>query len=271
MKRAYCMIRSRPHYRCDAFMTGLKLSGFDVRTGPPQRVETGDIVVMWNRYAENHEIATRFERAGGTVIVAENGYVKGPHDGGGYYALALDAHNGRGRWPVGGPERWEALAIALKPWRTTGDHILVAANRSFGQPGSAMPIEWPAQVKKRLQAVTQREVRVRMHPGNQPARVPLEDDLRGAHAVVIWSSSVGVRALIEGIPVICCAPWWVCKPAAESDVTLIETPWRYVTAKTVRSTLERMAHAQYHVDELATGEPFARLIEHHYETQAVPA
>lgn len=265
MSRAFCLIRSEPHYRRDAFMSGLNAAGYDARTDAPAGVYPGDVLVIWNRYGATHEAATRFESAGGTVIVAENGYVKGRHDGGDYYALALHAHNGRGDWPAGDGSRWEALGIELKPWRTNGEHILVAANRSFGQPGSVMPANWPDDVAARLRKLTDREVRVRLHPGNHKPQVPLERDLENAWACVVWSSSAGVKALIEGVPVICEAPYWVCKSAAgayvDSDMPLSSARLeRQFAAYTARlSALRRLAWAQWSIAEIASGEPFHHL------------
>src|SRR5687767_11497644 len=102
-------------------MTGLAAAGYDVRAGGPQGIERGDVVVMWNRYAENHELANRVEREGGVVLVAENGYVGpggvSPHamEPRSVYALAIGGHNGSGSWTWGGPERWDVLGVALKP------------------------------------------------------------------------------------------------------------------------------------------------------------
>lgn len=238
-------------------MAGLQAAGYEVmKSGWPKTVEPGDVAVTWNRYFDTHIAAERFEAVGGTVIVAENGYVRGRHDGGDYYALALHAHNGRGKTPTGGAERWRTLGIDLKPWRTTGDHILVAPNRSFGQPGSIMPPDWADDAAARLKSVTKREIRIRQHPANKVPPVPLEDDLRNCWAVVIWSSSVGVRALIEGIPVICEAPYWVCKAAALENMDQLNRGG--VVHR--RAAFERLAWSQWSVDEIATGQPFERLM-----------
>lgn len=251
------MIRAEPHYRRDAFMAGLRAAGFDARTGPPQGCQSGDVLVMWNRYAENHEIATRFEQQGGTVLVAENGYVRGRHDGGTYYALAIGGHNGSGQWHVGGPERWDSLGVELKAWRATGDHVLVCPNRSFGRPDTIMPYDWPRKVVERLKAVTKRPIRVRPHPGNDKPKVPLDDDLRGAHCVVIWSSSVGVRALIEGIPVVCEAPFWIAKGSTASSFRTDScSPPKSERLK----ALQALAWAQFSISEIASGEPFRYLL-----------
>jgi hypothetical protein len=257
--RAWSLIRREPHYRHDAFLSGLAAAGYEVHDAAPVfPVKHGDVLVIWNRYHDREQLADRFEAAGGTVLVAENGYLRGRHDGGDYYALAVHGHNGSGQWHIGGPERWESLGIALKPWRTDGGHILVAPNRPFGMRGFAMPAGWGERTADELRRTTRRDVRLRLHPGNGRPAVPLEDDLRGAHCVVIWSSSVGVRALIEGVPVICHAPAWICKGAAMEP----GQEWYGLSEMDERraAALHALAWAQWNCEEIASGEPFRRLL-----------
>lgn len=281
MKTAWIGIREQPHYRRDAFAAGLRACGYDVRFGVPTSIGAGDVLVSWNRYGMWHDIATRAEAAGAVVLVAENGYVGpdgvSPHDMEPrcWYALAVGGHNGRGAWPYAGPERWNALNVKLWPWAGEGGHVLVCPNRSFGQPGNVMPPDWANDVARRLRAVTDREIRIRPHPGNGKAP-PLEPDLHEAHACVIWSSSVGLQALIAGVTVICEAPHWICKTAALPFIKWIEKNEFCGADEDFlelyrRAALERLAHAQWHVDEIASGEPFARLIEHATKREAVAA
>ena len=264
MRKAYSLIRREPHYRHDAFLSGLAAAGYEVHDAAPVfPVKPGDVLVIWNRYHEREQLADRFEAAGGAVLVAENGYVRGRHDGGDYYALAVHGHNGSGSWYCGGPERWQTLGVELKPWMggitwTGPGHILVAPNRPFGMRGTVMPANWTEECAKRLRKLTTREVRIRCHPGNGPSSVPLVDDLRGAWAVVIWSSSVGVKALIEGIPVVCEAPYWICKPATVPVVDGLYNAWDMDRLR--RGQLRRLAWAQWSIAEIASGEPFGHLL-----------
>lgn len=264
--QAYCLIREAPWYRREAFTSGLRAAGHNVLLRTPERFGPDTLLVIWNRYAHWHDIACRVEQGGGRVLVAENGYVGA---GGGhpkfqvhpagpkpdhYYALAEGWHNGGGRWPSGGAERWERLGVELKPWRSTGEHILICPNRSFGPPSRAMHPDWAARCAERLRKQTKRPIRIRAHPGNNAPKRPIEADLEGAWAVVVWSSSAGVHALIAGVPVFCEAPFWVVKDAAaRGSVDAPEMPER-------EPHLARMAWAQWTCEEIATGEPFRRLL-----------
>ena len=258
--KAWNLTRGDAHYRHDMFSAGLRAAGYDVQKGTPGSVGRGDALLIWNRYGDWHDRATRFEAAGGTVYVAENGYLGpggiSPHamNPRQIYALAAGGHNGQGRIPEGGPERFAALGVDLAPWRADGGHVLVCPNRSFGIPGMMMPPGWPADVCKRLQRLTRREVRLRPHPGNEQPKKPLADDLAGAWAVVIWSSSAGVHALVAGIPVICEAPRWICREASWyiDEIDNPPQPDRL-------GALQRMAWAQWSIEEIASGEPFRLL------------
>ena len=104
--KAWSLLRSEPAIRRDSFAQGLAAAGFEPRTGPPASMPPGDALAIWNRYGEAHELASRFERAGGIVLVAENGYL-GPGGrgapGGSTPKFDLDGgmradHTSRWRW-----------------------------------------------------------------------------------------------------------------------------------------------------------------------------
>jgi hypothetical protein len=276
--KAYCLIRQQPWYRREAFVRGLEADGNIVNAGRPARVDAQTLVLMWNRYGELHDLACRVEKAGGTVLVAENGYLgrggsvpkwdvhpRGPRPDG-YYALAIGGHNGSGTWKSGGPERWERLGIELKPWRTEGGHVLICPSRSFGRPDTTMPATWVERIAAELRKYTKREIRIRKHPGNNAPERPLAEDLKDAWAVVIWASSAGVHALIAGIPVVCMAPWWICKNAAIDDIHQVDAfdlsqPWERMGADGTRlEAMQRLAWAQWTIEEIAGGEPFRYLL-----------
>lgn len=264
MPFAYNLTRREAHYRHETFSAGLRAAGYDVRQGAAQG-RPGDVLLLWNRYGHWHDQACRFEAAGGTVIVAENGYIApggvSPHSmkDRDVYAIALHGHNGSGWTPDGDASRWDALGVDLQPWRVddgTG-HILVCPNRSFGTPGRIMPPEWADTVRRRLERVTKREVRVRAHPGNSAPEKPLADDLANCWAVVIWHSSAGVWALIAGVPVICMAPFWIAKDAAGSALEQIESPLTPDRLPVMR----RLAWAQFSLAEISSGYAFEVLLQ----------
>lgn len=255
--RAWCALRKGPLYRHEAFVAGLKAAGCTVEMGLPARPEWCDVLLIWNRYDSGHQAALAVEKRGGTVLVAENGYLgaggtspkhdvlDGPNDSH-YYALAKGGHNGQGRWPLAYEWRFPRLGVPLKPWRTEGKHVLICANRSFGIPGRMMPMDWPTKTLAKFKNEQRLPVILRNHPGNDRPQRPLAADLEHAAACVIWSSSAGVHALVAGVPVICEAPYWICKGANEQDR---------------EQALESMAWAQWTLAEIASGKPIELLLE----------
>jgi hypothetical protein len=266
VRRAFLLVRDAPWYRREAFSKGLKAAGYAVTLGSPDRAASGDLLVIWNRYSTNHEIALRFERGGGTVIVAENGYLNADGDSPkfavhpqgprptDYYALGLGFHNDHMRVRAGGPARFAGLGIRLCPWRETGGHILVCPNRSFGVGARVMHPDWAENVRRRLQRETDRPVRVRAHPGNNRPAKPLSDDLKGAWAVYVWSSSCAGHALAAGIPTYIDAPFHILKPAAASG------PANAPVCPDRQPAFDTMAWGQWQLQEIERGEPFAHML-----------
>lgn len=253
--RAACLLKREPHYRHAAFEAGLVACGFDV--GPvPRRWEPGDLLVIWNRQRGHHFTATDAEQHGATVIVTENGYIGADDEGRHLFALAVGHHNGAGRWPVGGPERWAALDVTLKPWREDGDHVLVLPQRGIGAPDVAMPKIWPFDVYDRLTRMTGRPVRVRQHPGMRVDGPSLDEDLRGAWCAVTWGSSAALKALAAGVPVFHEMRQWIGAPAARLLCDGVED----VALPDRLPMFQRLAWAQASAAEIATGEPFRRLL-----------
>jgi hypothetical protein len=259
--RAFSLIRSQPWYRSEAFHSGLRKAGYQVISGRVEPAKPGDILLIWNRYGVVHEQALRFEQQGGTVLVAENGYLNAdgsspkfsvhphgpkPTD---YYAVGLGFHNDHTRVLPGSRK----LGVELKPWRADGEHILICPNRSFGVPDRMMPPDWAEKAQKRLQSLTRRPLRVRAHPGNNAPQRPLKEDLKGAWAVVVWSSSVAVHALVEGVPAFIEAPHQIIKPASASG-----SPDEPVCPERLPH-FEKLACGQYTCEEISLGVPFKLL------------
>lgn len=233
-----------------ALTAGLEAAGFPAGRAQSHCAGSPDLTVIWGKGQTGYSPA-------GRLLVAENGYINGPH--GPYIALAADGHNGAGRWPAGSRARLDALGIELRPWRKAGGHVLVCPSRGIGaQP---MPADWTDKTVAALRKLTSREIRVRKHPGNwkklaEHPDVSLARDLEGAHACVTWASAAGVKALMLGIPVIYGAPQWICAGAAGSRLEDIEKPLMPDRVP----VFERLASAQWSLDEIASGQPIRELM-----------
>lgn len=250
MKRAKLMLLEQPRKReeCDQFAAGLEACGYKVHRDVWDP-KPDDVMVCWNRTGHAHTMARRFEQARARVIVAENGYLGAQWLGRRWYAIALGHHNGWGRWPAGGTERWDALGVQLAPMRPLGGEMVLLAQRGIAEPAMRTPDGWAATTARLLGA------RIRRHPGTSTAGPSLEDDLRDASIVATWSSAAAIRALVMGLHVVSGLPRWIAAPAtAPVGDPVLNQDLRL-------PMLQRLAWAQWSADEVVTGEPFRRLLQ----------
>jgi len=142
-----------------------------------------------------------------------------------------------------GPEKWnqisQCLGLELKPWRASGDHILVCGQRDGGwsMKGTDMN-QWVLDTVKQIRAKTTRPIVVRPHPKNpiDPnlfAGIPnlkfscattLQQDLHNAWAGVFFNSSSCVASVLAGVPVFASDPDCVAWQVANQDIAQIEKP-----------------------------------------------
>lgn len=237
--RAWLNLRHAVPARWAAFHAGLARAGYQVVDGVTTRPGDRDICVTWNRIGDGNQMAQAFEARGLPVLVAENAAWGNDFAGGHWYSLARGQHNTAGRFPVGGAERWDAMAIRFAPWRAEGETVILP-QRGIGQAPVAMPHGWAADALRRHGG------RMRSHPGQQPS-TPLLIDLSTAGRVITWGSGAAVKALLWGIPVTSEMPAWI----GEQDNTDAGR----------LAMFRRLAWAQWRLDEIATGEPIVRLLE----------
>lgn len=241
---ASVLFRIEPRERWAAFEGGLAALGYNVQRHPLDVPHENDVLVLWNRLPLHEHFAERYEKVGASVLIAENGWI-----GEDTYALCARYHNGAGSWRVGDESRWPSFGIELKPWRKTGDHILVIPQRGMGTVGIAMPRTWRADTVEALQKRTKREIRVRC-PSKR--NTPLEPEFENCHAVVTWASGAGVKAIVAGVPVFYEMRDWIGATAASPLCTDLEDPF----LGDRKPMLHTLSWAQWKAEEIITGEPF---------------
>lgn len=254
---AIVTIRPDPHYRRDAFVNGLKRIGYALKDhGRPATKQ--DFLVVWNRYGSIEAKADQWEADGGTVLVAENGYIGTDDLGRQRYALAIHGHNGSGWHPVGTEDRFSLLGVTLQPWREGGDKVIVRGQRGIGTKLMASPPAWHEHTGRALRDAQALPVTVVEHPGRGLPTRKIEDHLASAAACVVWCSSVGVLALTMGVPVWYAAPHFICASASSKYATDQSLLSPNVSDEWRMTSMHRMSHGQWTVAELESGEPFAR-------------
>ncbi len=118
------------------------------------------------------------------------------------------------------PARWQQISkdlnIELKPWRHSGNHILLCLQRNGGWSMQGInSINWMDQTIRDIRKYSNRPIVVRAHPGDKKiksilkinhknvflsTKENLKDDFSGAWATVVYNSSPSVASVIEGIP-----------------------------------------------------------------------
>lgn len=265
MKRAWVLIRDKPHYRSESFVRGLQRTGYSailISQLTSKMIKSADeILVCWNaygRYGMARDLADKFRMR---TFVVENGYYGKDKYDRQYYAIAEHGHTGSGRWRVGGQSRFLSLLMqhqdTVEPWRKNGKHILICGQRGIGEQKMRSPYGWEDTVKKIIQKTTDRPIVIRPHPGRHGEKRPLVDDLKDAWACVVWSSNCATTALLKGIPTFYDAPHIVHQGGAlpfknanlsDPDFGDRDTGFR------------NMAWAQWSVKEIENGTPWKFLL-----------
>lgn len=176
------------------------------------------------------------------------------------------------------PQRWQQISrdlkIHLKPYRTSGTHILLCLQRNGGwSMGGTDVQDWAARTITELRRYTDRPIVVRAHPGDKAAREYLDplnprcriklinnvrlstnknlvDDLQGCWAAVNNNSSPVVGAAIEGIPIFVTDPARSqCREIANTDLSKIEQPELFDR----QPWAERISMFHWNFNELRSG------------------
>lgn len=260
-KEACVLIRHQPLYRRESFIEGLRVQGWQV--SEHVRPHPQNCVVIWNRYSRWESIAKLYERAGGTVLIAENGYLGREWNGGSWYALSRNFHNGGGWWPSEpehtpqSQQRWTSFGTDVQGWRRGGSEIVVLATRGIGPDGIREPAGWSDRIADEVRRRSSLPVRVRKHPGERDC-IPLASDLANARAVVTWGSGGALKALLWGIPVFHGFPKWIGAGGAQlidgsTDFDRPGMPNRL-------GMFRRLAWAMWSIEEIKKGLPFQCLL-----------
>jgi hypothetical protein len=171
------------------------------------------------------------------------------------------------------PSRWAKISrdlnLNLKPWRTSGNHILLCLQRNGGwSMGGFSSIDWMDLTIASIRKYSNRPIVVRAHPGDKKIKSILKinhknvllstkenlvDDLRGAWATVVYNSSPSVASIIEGVPAFLTdtiPQHSQSFDVANTDISNIENP----AMPDRQAWVEKLAMCHWNFDELKSGE-----------------
>lgn len=213
-----------------------------------------DILVTWNRRPKDSALISKYESCGARIVVVENGYIGKDDSGHKLLSLALTNHLGLGKWYIGEERRWVSHNIHIAPWKSTGKHIVLLAQRGIG---NSKDQRWYNDLAEKLRAKTDRKIIVRPHPGAIKAKhnSSLYSDIDDAHCVITWSSAAGLNAMAYGIPCFHMLKGWIGEPASKYGIDDLENPI-YPDREDI---MHRIGWAQWTIEEMRSGMPFKKL------------
>lgn len=200
--------------------------------------------------------------AGGAIKRSEeywymdNGYI-GKIDE--YFRICHNSivHDGRGDYPK---DRFNKLNIKLKDWRKSGSHIVLCPSSPIMQEFlglEAHPGNWVKETIKEIRKHTDRKIIVSTKFGDgindfqkTPSKHPFSQVIKNAWAVVTYNSSVIVKSVVAGVPVVSLSP-----ERRIGDLSLIEDP------TLERGFLYNLAYQQWSLDEILQGQAWRELNE----------
>jgi len=241
---------------------------------------SADVAVIWSqlwhgRMKANQGVWDAFRRSGRPVVVAEVGMLRR----GSTWKLGL---NGTGSTAYYGPDtipgRADHLRIATQPWTNSGLNIVIAAQRSDSEQWAGQPptVAWLTETANKIRQYTDRPIVVRPHPRQRIGNIPgcviempqpvqgtydnfdYERCLSTAWAVVNHNSGPGSQAVLNGVPAFVDASS-LAADVGNLDLSSIEQPMRPDRSQ----WLEKLAHTEWYVEEIASGIPLQRLLLTH--------
>lgn len=171
------------------------------------------------------------------------------------------------------PARWQKISknlnIQLRPYRQSGDHILICLQRNGGWSMKGLnSLTWLNDTINTIKQHSDRKIIVRAHPGDKKTQSYIKlnhknvilskqerlvDDLSNAWATVVYNSSPSVASLIMGVPAFLTDP----NPensqsygAANLDISKIENPVFFER----QQWIEKISMCHWNFDELRSGE-----------------
>jgi hypothetical protein len=188
---------------------------------------------------------------------------------GGYHKVVVNDREPNDYFRRSSPaDRFDHFGLRVKPWRSTGSHILLAgmSAKSAGTRGFK-PHEWELGAIAAIREATDRPIVYRPKPSwNDATPIPgtrfsprgetLADALADCWAVATFHSNVAVDALLAGIPAYC--ETGVGAELSMTGIAALEDP----PLPTGREQLMAdIAYVQWHVAEMQSGECWRYLRE----------
>jgi hypothetical protein len=268
------------------FVKSMQSTGDDVHIN---KEIDGDVAVIWSvlwqgRMRNYKQIWQRYRQANKPVIVLEVGGMRRNKS----FKIAINGVNRKADFANQDVDntRWPLFNHTLKPWKQTGNTILILGQHDASEQWSGMPSMniWFEQQINEIRKYTDRPIQVRPHPRNpigfdykkfkdvslvRPVMdrntvddTNFKDTLKDAWAVVNHSSNPAIEAVINGIPVFVSTDS-LCSDVGNHSLVDINNP----KMPDRREWTEKLSYTEWFEDEIENGSPWQRIrnrIAKHY-------
>lgn len=258
-----------------AFLDGCRYNGIS----PVANSMDADMAVIWSmlwagRMANNQQIWNHYRAQNKPVIVIEVGMLNRNRT----WRVGINGVNAKGYFGSKNMDdvRRRSFGVDLRPWRTRGQHILIATQRSDSAQWQGMPPvqQWIDTVISQIRSVSDRPICLRVHPRQKLQRIwpgvdidvakklagtydefDFERVLEDCWAVINWSSNPGPQAILHGVPAFV-GPDSLANPVAMNDLAQIETP----LTPDRDQWFNDLCYTEWTTEELSRGLPVQRLL-----------
>jgi len=273
----YGSLNSKPVF--DAFIENLRNNQENFQINKWDN--STDVAVIWSvlwrgRMEQNKKIWDEFKSSGKPVVVLEVGGIKRNLSWKmGINGINRDADFANQTYD---DKRWPLFKIELKPWKQTGNVIVICGQHNTSQQWQGLPKmqKWLTHQIKEIRKYTDKPILVRPHP-REPVEVPTIDfkNIKVAHpkrdwstyddtdfknvlkstwAVVNHSSNPAMEAVFNGIPVFV-SESSLCYPVGNNGYADINTP----SMPNRSNWANQLAYTEWFVDEIREGKPWKRI------------
>lgn len=226
-----------------------------------RQYEPCDVAVIFGMvkasYARTQTKAQIIRKHKGPLLVMERGYVRRDE----YYSLGFGGINGWADHCNSGmsDDRWKALGVDLKPWRSGGDYVVVCGQVPWDV--SVQDTDHRAWCQDTVEMLRRRgyEVRFRPHPMTVTRGVDYgvtphpKAEIDQARFAVTWNSNSAVDAAVAGVPVVAMNRGSMAWDVAGHDLDAFppkpdRTQWA-----------ADLAYAQWNIGEFRSGAAWAHI------------
>ena len=271
-------LNSKPIF--DAFIKSLRATGDEVILNTNS---DADVAVIWSvlwqgRMRNYRQIWERYRQANKPVIVLEVGGLRRNKS----FKIGINGVNRKADFANQEVDatRWPLFEHTLKPWKQTGDNIIILGQHDASEQWIGMPRMnlWFEQQIGQIRKHTNKPIQIRPHPRN-PVSLDVnryknvsiarpimdrntiddtnfKDTLKNAWAVVNHSSNPAMEAVMNGIPVFV-SESSLCYDVGNHSLEDINNP----RMPDRQHWANRLAYTEWFQDEIEKGLPWKKIKE----------